>query len=71
MKFKKIYLLGIIVGMALIAADIYYLLNTRWFWPLLIIAITITWSQFWMDTPKIPRILDATSGVSIAAVRSK
>ena len=49
MKFKPIYLLSIVVALALIAGDVYFFYGERWFWPTLIIAITLGWSPFWID----------------------
>ncbi|MBI2667449.1 type II secretion system F family protein [Candidatus Woesearchaeota archaeon] len=49
MKFKKIYLIGIAIGLVLIALDILYFLKTRWFFSFLIVAINIGWLQIWLD----------------------
>jgi len=56
-KFKKIYLLGIIAAIALIAADFYLFFSfkqpigpkARWFYPMLIIGLSVGWAQVWID----------------------
>lgn len=48
-KFKKEYLVGIAIGVFLIILDILYFWKTRWFLAMIIVAISIGWSQFWMD----------------------
>lgn len=48
-KFKKEYLLGASVGALIIILDILYFWKTRWFLAVIILAVTISWSQFWMD----------------------
>jgi len=49
LEFKKKYLFGIIVGLTLTILDFYLFFGKRWFWPGVIISITIAWSQFWID----------------------
>ncbi|MBN1502991.1 type II secretion system F family protein [Candidatus Woesearchaeota archaeon] len=49
MKFKRIYLFGIGLGLAISLLDILLFLGTRWFIPLLIISVTIAWGHFWFD----------------------
>ena len=49
MRFKPKYLLGIGMGVGLFAADVAFLMGTRWFLPVAIIAISIFWIQFWLD----------------------
>ena len=48
-EFKKKYLIGIIAGLTLIIVDFYLFFGKRWFWPGIILSITIGWSQFWID----------------------
>ena len=49
MKFKKIYFIGIAIGLLLIVLDILYFLKARWFLSFLIVAINIGWLQIWLD----------------------
>ncbi len=49
MKFKPIYLLGIGVAVLLIAFDFFYFYHTRYFYPIIILGLTIGWLQFWVD----------------------
>src|SRR3989344_6701498 len=53
LKFKKIYILWIIVGLILIGLDIYlyFKVNSlkRWFWVFFVIIINISWANFWYD----------------------
>ena len=55
-KFKPIYLIGICVGLFIIIADFYLFFDfsklevkARWFYPILIVALNIGWSQLWID----------------------
>jgi len=53
-KFRKIYLLSIFVALLIIAFDfyIYFVMGgflKRFFWPILILALTLAWLHFWMD----------------------
>src|SRR3989344_797990 len=49
LEFKAKYLVGIVFGMAILALDVYLFLGKRWFWPVLIIGLTVFWLQFWLD----------------------
>ena len=54
-KFKKEYLIGISIGIFLLILDFLYLFGEnsvgggRWFLAVIIIAASISWSQFWID----------------------
>ncbi len=48
-KFKKEYLIGASIGALVVILDILYFWKTRWFLAVIILAITIGWSQFWRD----------------------
>jgi len=53
-KFRKIYLLSIFVALFIVGADFYiYFVSQgflkRFFWPILIIALTLGWLHFWSD----------------------
>ncbi|MDP2909193.1 MAG: type II secretion system F family protein [Nanoarchaeota archaeon] len=48
-KFKKEYLIGIFVCSFVVLLDILYFWKTRWFFAMIILALSIGWSQFWMD----------------------
>lgn len=48
-KFKKEYLIGAGVGAFIILLDILYFWGTRWFLAIIILALSIGWSQFWLD----------------------
>ena len=50
--FKQKYWVGIIVAVFILAIDfyLYFVLNSkRWFFSLIVVAITIGWLQFWID----------------------
>jgi len=52
LEFKKKYFIGITLALILIILDLYLyfvLKIKRWFFPVLIVAITIGWLQFWVD----------------------
>ncbi len=49
MKFKKIYLIGIIIAVLVIALDVLLLYKSGYFWPLVIISLVIASIQFWID----------------------
>lgn len=49
MQFKTTYLVGIFIGLSSIVADFFFLRTTRWFWPVIVVAVTIMWLQFWID----------------------
>lgn len=48
-KFKKEYLLGVIIAAFLLIVDVAYFWKTRWFFSMIILAVTIGWAQFWVD----------------------
>lgn len=48
-KFKPIYLMGIVIGLITLILDIIYFFNTRWFYALIVLSITIAWMQLWID----------------------
>ncbi|MBN2422664.1 type II secretion system F family protein [Candidatus Woesearchaeota archaeon] len=49
MKFKKEYMVGISIGIFILIMDVLLFLKTKWFLPGLIIAVSIAWSQIWLD----------------------
>ncbi len=49
MKFKRKYIFGIIVGILVLIIDIAVFLDTNWFVPFVVVAITIAWLQVWLD----------------------
>ena len=49
LTFKPIYLLGIVAGFSLVFLDFVLFLEKRWFWPIIVVALTISWIQFWID----------------------
>ncbi len=52
MKFKPQYLIGICLGIFLLAVDITLFFGTRWFIGGLVIALSVFWIQFWLDVFK-------------------
>ncbi len=59
-EFKPIYMIGVVLGILVVIADFYMFIGkddlsgaisitSNFFWPLLILAINIMWSQFWID----------------------
>lgn len=48
-EFKKEYGIGIALGVGIVIVDLVYFLSTRWFLALLILAINVSWAQFWFD----------------------
>ena len=49
MRFKPAYFLGIGVGLLLMALDFLYFFETRWFYALLVLSLSVSWIQFWID----------------------
>ena len=49
LKFRKIYLMGISIGLIILILDFLYFMKTRWFFSLIVLAISISWLQFWLD----------------------
>ncbi len=52
LEFKQKYWIGILIGLVLIIIDTYlyvYFDLKRWFFAIIVLAITIGWSQFWLD----------------------
>lgn len=49
LKFKTEYLIGMFIAIVLAILDYWYYWNTRWFYALLVVAISIGWLQFWYD----------------------
>lgn len=48
-EFEKRHVVGIIFGIVFLVVDFIFFLNTAWFVPLIVIALSIGWSQFWID----------------------
>ncbi len=48
-KIEKRHIFGFVLGIAIIAVDFLVFMETQWFIPLIVIALTIGWSQFWVD----------------------
>jgi len=49
LKFKIKYLIGIIIALILFSIDYLIFFGKRWFWPGIVVCISIAWLQFWMD----------------------
>lgn len=49
MKIKKVHLTIIAVGLLIILIDFIFFLKTRFFLPIIVLAITVGWLQFWID----------------------
>jgi hypothetical protein len=47
--FEKRHIGAIVIGILILIADFIFFLNTAWFIPLIAIAVTMGWSQFWID----------------------
>jgi len=47
--FEKRHIISIAFGMIFFALDFILFLRTPWFIPMLVIGLTIAWSQFWID----------------------
>ncbi len=54
-RFKKKYVYGIVLGLIILAIDFSLFLRTRWFFPLLGLALTAAWFQVWLDYFKLSR----------------
>ncbi|MBW2996711.1 type II secretion system F family protein [Candidatus Woesearchaeota archaeon] len=48
-KFEKRHVIAAIFGIVFLVIDFIFFLRTAWFVPLIIIALSIGWSQFWID----------------------
>lgn len=46
---KKSYIIAIAIGIIVLAVDIFAFYKTPWFIPLIIVAVTIAWSQYWVN----------------------
>lgn len=49
LEFKAKYLVGMFFGIGIIALDLYLFLGKRWFWPVLILGLTVFWLQLWLS----------------------
>ncbi|MBW3000161.1 type II secretion system F family protein [Candidatus Woesearchaeota archaeon] len=49
MKFTSRHIAAILLGIATLVVDFYFFLGTPWFIPLVVVALTIGWSQHWID----------------------
>ncbi|MFH1409182.1 MAG: type II secretion system F family protein [Nanoarchaeota archaeon] len=49
MIFKRSYWIGIGIGAFILLVDLAVYLGTPWFVPLIVVAVTITWAQYWVD----------------------
>jgi flagellar protein FlaJ len=47
--FDKRHMTGIVLGVIVLVIDFIFFLSTPWFIPLIAIAVTVGWSQFWID----------------------
>ncbi len=48
-KLETRHLVGFALGAAVLVIDFLYFLDKLWFIPLIIVALTLAWSQFWID----------------------
>lgn len=48
-NFEKRHLIAAVFGLIFLAIDFIFFLRTAWFIPLIVIALSIGWSQFWID----------------------
>jgi len=49
LQFDKRHLAGMVFGVVFLVIDLIFFIRTAWFIPLLVIALSIGWSQFWID----------------------
>ena len=49
LQFEKRHITALILGILILIADFIIFLDTAWFIPLIAIAVTMGWSQFWID----------------------
>ena len=49
MKFKNEYWIGILIAVAIFVVDYYLFFGKRWFYPLIIIGVTVAWLMPWND----------------------
>ena len=49
MKFKRKYLVGISIGVIIVLFDIGLFFGSNYFFPILIVALTLGWVQIWLD----------------------
>lgn len=47
--FEKRHLIAMVFGMIFLVLDLIFFLRTAWFVPLIVVALSIGWSQFWID----------------------
>ncbi len=48
-QFKNKYMVGIVLGIAILIIDAAFFLKTKWFISIIILALTAAWIQFWID----------------------
>lgn len=63
MKIQRRHIIAVILGILVLVIDFYLFRATIWFYPLLVIALTIAWIQFWIDffiNRRIQRNLETT-----------
>lgn len=49
LKFQNKYFIGIAIALVLIALDFAMFFGTKWFFSIIILALTVGWTQFWID----------------------
>ncbi|MBU0461656.1 MAG: type II secretion system F family protein, partial [Nanoarchaeota archaeon] len=49
LKWESRHIIAIIIGVLMIVFDVALFINTPWFIPLIVLAITMAWSQHWID----------------------
>ncbi|MBN1544349.1 type II secretion system F family protein [Candidatus Woesearchaeota archaeon] len=47
--FEKRHIIAMVFGIVFLIVDFIFFLRTAWFIPLIVIAVSIGWSQFWID----------------------
>ncbi|MFH1064210.1 MAG: type II secretion system F family protein [Candidatus Woesearchaeota archaeon] len=46
---EKRHIISMVFGIVFLGVDFFFFMNTTWFIPLIVIALSIGWSQFWID----------------------
>ena len=49
MKFEKRHATAILVGLLVLVLDLIFFIGTVWLVPMIVVAVTIGWSQYWID----------------------
>ena len=49
LRFEQRHIVAMVIGLVILIVDFIFFFGRSWFIPLIAIAVTMAWSQFWID----------------------